>query len=399
MKIAWNDGILGYDWTLRSRDVLWLGAGFSSCVTSGELPLMSNFFDRLEQFRAPSLFCFLKEWFGNPRRSNVEEALGALDQLETAPVAEARCKAKLGPGTGVRARRELGHYSIHRLSRCCLEPRHWAYGLLLAVDGSTTVVTTNYDTCAEYILGSRGGVKHSTKWADADCHNCRTNAILGYDCECGPRTLEPPATGEGAILKLHGSIAWRTCKNSECSLVECIVPVYNNYNTCCTCCNQPTEPVLVLPSMTKTYASFPHLQRMWDHALAAIEDAQRLIIFGFSFPTSDAAISRLFRSAVLQSKSIREIIVIDASPDPVAKRLREMLGSRSLPVIREVEVPIDGSTPKWWRPGPGELKIQQYHTEMKFQPPRGSNFGPPPVRASRMVVSWTPAEIGRQPVN
>ena len=134
MKVSYTDGRLSYDAGTQSNDVLWLGAGFSACVSSTELPLMSNFFDRLEQFHAPALFCFLKEWYGNPRHANVEEALTALDQLETAPVAAARCKDKLGPDTGPKARRELGAYSIFRLSRWCPDPRHWAYRLLLAVD-------------------------------------------------------------------------------------------------------------------------------------------------------------------------------------------------------------------------------------------------------------------------
>lgn len=391
MKVSYTDGSLCFDRDRGCRDVLWLGAGFSACVTSQELPLMGSFFDRLEQFRAPALFCFLKEWYGNPRQANVEDALTALDQLETAPVAAARCKDKLGPGTGTKARRELGTYSIFRLSRWCPEPMHWAYRLLLAVDQSTTVVTTNYDMCAEVILGSRADLKHAGCVPEPDCHNCKTQAILGYDCECGPRTIEAPANGDGAILKLHGSISWRTCRGASCSIKDCIVPTHDWFNTCCTCCNGPTEPVLVLPAMTKSYAGFPHLHRMWDNALGAIERAERLLIFGFSFPASDAAITRLFRSAVLSSRSLREIIVMDAAPEPVVLRLRQMLGDRASPTVHGLLVPTDGSEPTWWRQGPGRLDVQDFHTVMTIKPPENGRGVPTqPVRSTRRVVRWIP---------
>lgn len=398
MKVSYTDGRLSYDAGTQSNDVLWLGAGFSACVSSTELPLMSNFFDRLEQFHAPALFCFLKEWYGNPRHANVEEALTALDQLETAPVAAARCKDKLGPDTGPKARRELGAYSIFRLSRWCPDPRHWAYRLLLAVDKSTTVVTTNYDICAEVILGTRADLKHATCSTDPDCHNCKTHALLGYDCECGLQTIQAPENGDGAILKLHGSISWRICRNAACSIKDCIVPIHNCFNSNCTCCGRSTEPVLILPAMTKSYAAFPHLHRIWDNALGAVERAQRLFVFGFSFPVSDAAITRLFRSAVLESRTLREIIIMDALPQPVAHRLRQLLGECSLPVMHELTIPTDGSEPKWWHQGTGCLNIHESHTVINNTLSKGSDGAQPTsVRSSRRTVKWIPESTTAPP--
>lgn len=404
MKVSYTDRELRYAPGTSSKDVLWLGAGFSTCVSSGELPLTSSFFDRLEHFHAPALFCFLKEWYGNPRKANVEEALTALDQLETAPVSAARCKDKLGADTGPRARRELGHYSMMRLSRWCADPRHWAYRMLLAVDQHTTVVTTNYDMCAESILGTRADLKHASASVEPDCHNCKTQAILGYDCECGPRTISAPASGDGAILKLHGSISWRTCRNPECAVRDCIAPSRDACNIKCSCCKGATEPVLVLPAMAKSYNLFPHLQRMWDNALGAIERAERLLIFGFSFPSSDAAISRLFRSAILASRSLREILVMDAAPQPVVHRLRQMLGDRSTPSVHELVVPVDGSEPVWWKQGHGRLDIQDFQTVTTIELPTSTGAREShSARSVKRVVRWLegdrmPSAIAPKPV-
>jgi hypothetical protein len=65
--------------------VFWLGAGFSICATSNQLPGMRNYFDRLTPNTYPKLDTFLRERFGDPKVANVEEALILLDQLQYPP--------------------------------------------------------------------------------------------------------------------------------------------------------------------------------------------------------------------------------------------------------------------------------------------------------------------------
>src|ERR1051326_5177589 len=133
------------------NDVVWLGAGYSTCATSGSLPLMGNFFDRLEEVSSPALHCFLREWFGNPRTANVEEVLLAIDQLRDAPVAAEKCRSALGPEVEVKARRELSSYILQRLGSFWLDRRQWASQFLSLCDETTTVVTTNYDNIGEVV--------------------------------------------------------------------------------------------------------------------------------------------------------------------------------------------------------------------------------------------------------
>jgi len=348
-----TDSITPIDSTSPSNSVLWLGAGFSTCVTSGALPLMGNFFDRLEEVACPNLHCFMSEWFGNPRNANVEEVLLAIDQLQTAPVSHKRCKAAFGPNFADDARLELSQYILHRLQHESIDCRHWSAQFVAHADSNTTVVTTNYDRVAELLLSNRDGQLHLRDATNnPTCPHCKLRALLTWHCQC---SSEAPVAGvhwRGSILKLHGSVTWHTCRNQGCDQEYCLIPdpncrTFNPHQ--CRCCGGPTESVLVLPSMAKTYSEYPQLHRMWEAAFAALEDAKRLVVFGFSFPTSDAAICRLFRQSIEKGCQLRELVVIDAAPGPIADRLRSLLPCCKNLKLHTYVVPTDGSTPRWWR--------------------------------------------------
>jgi NAD-dependent SIR2 family protein deacetylase len=317
------------------------------------MPLMGNFFDRLEEVACPNLHCFMREWFGNPRHANVEEVLLAIEQLQDAPVAARRCREAFGPDFVSNARTELSQYILRRLSHEAIDPRHWGVQFVSLVDADTTVVTTNYDRVAELLLSNRRGIRHlNDARGEPTCPHCRLRALLTWHCQCSGEVPVPEVHWRGAILKLHGSITWHTCRNEVCDQEYCLIPdpgCRPFQPMACACCQGRTEPVLVLPSMTKTYGAYPQLERMWEATLAALEDAVRLVIFGFSFPTSDAAICRLFRKSIDAGSRLRELIVIDAAPGPVADRIRALLPDGRNIDLQTYVVPTDGSTPSWWK--------------------------------------------------
>jgi hypothetical protein len=105
--------------------------------------------------------------------------------------------------------------------------------------------------------------------------------------------------------------------------------------------------------MSKTYHQFPELRRMWEAGFSALEECERLIVFGFSFPDSDAAIRQLVRSALMANRSLRQVVILDACADAVAKRLSEFVPGKA-DLFTSVTVPIDGSVPKWWKCEPVE---------------------------------------------
>lgn len=329
-------------------DVLFLGAGFSRAATNNGSPLMADFFDRLDRRKHWQLWRFLEELFGNPHDANVEKALLYLDQLSASPLEGVdpffdQCRARYRE-----LRRELDEYIIERLAH--LKPRkpNWAAAVLARASETTTVITTNYDTIADRILSNRQGLRHHT--ASTNCHHCKLCRILADDCESGPLDGLSDKSWRGSLLKIHGSIAWSRCSQDSCSSGECLLPdkhcrPFND--TPCPMCGGNCSPVLIPPSMVKSFDEFPGLKRIWNAAFMALAEAKSIMFFGFSFPSSDALINEVLRAAFARNKRAMQISIVDTNPEKPASLLGDMLGKDDTSAIQLYQVPTDGSPPEW----------------------------------------------------
>lgn len=327
---------------------MWLGAGFSHAATANELPLMKGFFDQLNAARFAELHSFISAR-GAIDEANVESIIAELDELEEYPLGKGSPPTLRSDIDYRTVRSQLDEYTIHRLCKSNFSPRHWAIEVLLYGGHCATVVTTNYDNLAERVLSSIEGRLHRS--ACADCHHCRMCAILEEECTCTPAVQAPTDPWRGSLLKLHGSITWQVCYQPNCQSFECLIPdtrCRSYDNRACQCCGGTTSPVLVQPSARKQYRRFPKLHRMWDAAAVALTRAEDIVVFGYSFPHSDAHIQRLFRDAVAANDSLQAIIVIDVNPDGVISRLRPLCPSGRDIEITARAVPTDGSVPAWW---------------------------------------------------
>lgn len=333
-----------------STDVLFLGAGFSRAVTNHASPLMGDFFATLDGREYWLLSKFLEECFGSIAGANVEDAMLKLDQLAAAPF-RADVDAFIGQCKRRHAdlKKELYQYVVSRL--CGLKPTvSWAANVLFWCSDSSTVITSNYDTVAEQILSRRPGLRHSGP--DINCHHCRMGRVLRDGCECnGPRLGDVRADWKGLLVKLHGSVAWRSCRSETCSQHTCLTP----HPSCkafkddpCECCGGPCDPVVILPSMQKRFEEVPEMHRMWDAAFRALSEAKRVIFFGFSFPRSDAVISEMMRCTLGRSKLIERIAVVDTDPVAPVARLQNILPNFDKITIDSLVVPGDLSVPHWF---------------------------------------------------
>ena len=115
---------------------------------------------------------------------------------------------------------EVEQFCLHRLNFGLPDYTHWAADVLAHANELTTVVTTNYDVYPEQILRRRIGAKHCGP--DATCHHCNMRAILEDKCGCSEGGYWLGSRKNAALLKLHGSIAWRTCRNKACGITECL---------------------------------------------------------------------------------------------------------------------------------------------------------------------------------
>lgn len=335
-------------WDVSTTAVVFLGAGFSRAVSNGQMPLMADFFDRLNRAKHRKLHGFLGDFFDSPAAANVESALTYLDGLRDSPLSGKSATIRKWSRHATAVRRELGAYALDRLSSADVEHDNWATQVLAQAGDETTVITTNYDNLAERILSARDGLTHHHE--GSTCPHCRMCQLLLDGCECGPRTRRTTPTWRGSLIKLHGSVAWQTCVNDECMQVHCLVPDAHCRpfaDPSCACCGSRCSPVLVLPTKGKSYDDFPEIKRMWDAAYDALSDAESLLVFGFSFPACDTLIAQMTRETALGHKTLRRVGVIDVRPEGVIERILDCLPDASSVEFEAFRVPEDGTIPDW----------------------------------------------------
>ncbi len=323
-----------------------LGAGFSACITGGQLPLMAGFFDNLSPEEFPTLYDFVHAYGGDVAMANVEKVIGWLDQLSEAPLTDAGDADKWRRDEP-EIRLQLGHYTLKRLYPANFQPDHWGVCVLASADEQTTVITTNYDNLAERILSNKISATHGG--SNPNCHHCRMRRILLHDCECNESSPGAQPDWRGSVLKLHGSIAWKTCSNRLCRQFRCLVAECDCRPTDdfqCPCCGKKCESVLVLPSQHKHYKQYPHLSRIWDSAQKALLDAKWWLVFGFSLPDSDHWVQWLIRKA-LASGRVERISIIDINPESVARRFKQLQATGSAVNVETFTVPSGDSHPTW----------------------------------------------------
>lgn len=85
------------------------------------------------------------------------------------------------------------------------------------------------------------------------------------------------------------------------------------------------EPFVIPPTTTK--ASFydnPLTREIWTRAHAAIRQADRVFIVGYSLPMTDVSVTGLVADALKERGGSVEVHVVDKEPGPVRRRLEEL---------------------------------------------------------------------------
>jgi hypothetical protein len=99
--------------------------------------------------------------------------------------------------------------------------------------------------------------------------------------------------------------------------------------------------------MVKSFDEFPGLKRIWNATFLALSEAKSILFFGFSFPSSDALINEVLRSAFAKNVRDIDISIVDIAPDKPAAILSDMLSPDDGSVIRLYQVPTDREQPDW----------------------------------------------------
>lgn len=142
----------------------------------------------------------------------------------------------------------------------------------------------------------------------------------------------------GLFIKLHGSLDWFRCPNSNCSDYPRMIHRENtNEPMVCGACGADLEVAIVPPAMSKSFDRWPKLGLMWRLAREELAAATGVVFIGVSFAPSDYYLRWLIKSSFLESGRKKESIeVVDRCPS-VKERIREMVNMepRHYPSVKE----------------------------------------------------------------
>jgi hypothetical protein len=79
--------------------------------------------------------------------------------------------------------------------------------------------------------------------------------------------------------------------------------------------------------MSKNLKDIPEIAVMWQAARLAIAEAESILFFGFSMPTSDELLVQMMRQAIRKNRKLRRVASIDLDPEAVIKRFEECVPS------------------------------------------------------------------------
>lgn len=159
---------------------------------------------------------------------------------------------------------------------------------------NTSIVTTNYDGCMDEALLKEGIPLKGT---------------ISGENEDNPNAVR--------LIKMHGSINWAYCDScqdvKEFDLLE-LKRIYKEDKLSypvigiCKKCGGLRRPLLI-PPLSFKFLMFPHLIDIWNSARQSIEEAEYLIVVGYSFSEADAYIAKIISRSMSMNRSQKMIIV------------------------------------------------------------------------------------------
>jgi SIR2-like domain len=158
-------------------------------------------------------------------------------------------------------------------------------------DSRNTVITFNYDTLLEDGLSEQGIPFNYGLLPDTADYHPSSNFTVGE--MVSPEALQ--------ILKLHGSVNWSpgTKPNER-------IKIYSSYNDIR---EVRDEVLLIPPTWRKVFGG--HLTDVWEKAVQALNSATRVIVIGFSMPSTDTHFKYLLAAGLQNNISLRKFLFIN----------------------------------------------------------------------------------------
>lgn len=126
------------------------------------------------------------------------------------------------------------------------------------------------------------------------------------------------------VYKLHGSVNWGI-DTSDTSKIN----IYGDYENLR---SDGREVLLVPPTWRKVFGG--HLTYIWSKAVTAIRDATRIIVIGFSMPSTDTHFKYLIAAGLQNNISLRKFIFVNPALDESNPANRQELKDNLYRVLR-----------------------------------------------------------------
>jgi len=182
-----------------------------------------------------------------------------------------------------------------------------------------SIITTNYDVCIEKALQK----------------NNLTPLYLGLENKSGM-----------PIIKIHGSLNWYYCEGCQDVIIYNIDELKKftkMYPTTASClqCNTLTQ-LFMIPPIAYKYVIFPPIVEIWQHAMNTLEEADIIIVIGYSFSLSDDYILKMIVNGLKRKSSL--FVVLNNSRKSVIS-LQERLDSYHENIDISINEDANTSTP------------------------------------------------------
>jgi NAD-dependent SIR2 family protein deacetylase len=323
----------------RTKFVFILGAGASAPYG---LPVMRNFMSRARErfFRAmlPANYDFFHKsyealmdfrqrcrgssWAVNRDWDNIEELYTQADLLRLA-------NPNSGDNKALCQSLAWAIWDVYR--QVSQDIPNWCSALQntrkqLGVE--PVIITTNYDVLPEASL-KRGGWEFFypgfiPTWEAA----AKSQSWLLTETDETPAHI--PANS-AKIIKLHGSVNWFNIDDDLSSVGSLLISSENQSSTVWitdqqfkpeefaaqikSVLKQDVTPVpAIVPPMLGQMSMAKAIAHQWTAAIEAISDAKYVAIIGYSFPTTDAFMTRLLAEGLQHNQDVESIVICDQQP-------------------------------------------------------------------------------------
>lgn len=203
------------------------------------------------------------------------------------------------------------------------------FGFGIGIDKKLTtnelsIITTNYDVMIEFMLLKFG-------W---HCHLPGEWVAIKEEKYQPIDTIYSNNKSQPLLCKLHGSLNWFRDANDATKLqVENVIfsadyidnkhehksiylpkVSFGKY--------EPIGTPLIVPPTLFKMQTIPIFREIWNAAGKALEEAEKLVFIGFSFPESDTYIKYFLASNLYENVDLGDIEIVDPNADKICERLK-----------------------------------------------------------------------------